>query len=158
MSRTPITLSLAALGTAAVAALIPAVSGARDAPAAGSAAAGAKVQMRHTPLGDLLVNGRGSTLYAFARDSRGHDQCVRISGCRSVWLLDTTHGRPVAGPGVRRSLLGTIRVGGATQVTYDGHPLYTYVGDGSPAQTSYVGASQFGGRWSGIRPSGRQVR
>jgi predicted lipoprotein with Yx(FWY)xxD motif len=157
MFRRPVTLTLAALASAAPSALIPAVSGASEAPSSQAAAAGAKVQMRPTPLGDLLTNARGFTLYSFSRDGRGHDRCVGISGCRSVWLLDTTHGRPVAGTGVRRSLLGTIRAGGTTQVTYAGHPLYRYVGDGSPGETTYVGASQFGGRWSGIRPSGRQV-
>jgi predicted lipoprotein with Yx(FWY)xxD motif len=157
MFRRPVTLALAALSSAALSALIPAVSGARGAPATRAATAGARVQVRHTRLGELLVNGRGFTLYTFSRDGRGHDQCVRISGCRSVWLLDTTHGRPVAGPGVGHSLLGTIRAGAATQATYAGHPLYTFVGDASPGQTSYVGVSQFSGKWSGIRPSGRQV-
>jgi predicted lipoprotein with Yx(FWY)xxD motif len=158
MFARPVTLTLATFSSAVLAAVIPAVSGARGAPATRAATAGAKVQVRHTRLGELLVNGRGFTLYTFSRDRRGHDQCVRISGCRGVWPLDTTHGRPVAGPGVRRSLLGTIRVGGATQVTYGGHPLYTYSGDAALGQTSYVGVSQFGGKWSGIRPSGLQVR
>jgi predicted lipoprotein with Yx(FWY)xxD motif len=156
MSRKPIMLTLAALGSAAVPVLIPAVSGASGGPRARPAATGATVQVRHTGRGDLLVNARGFTLYTFARDKRGQDRCVRISGCRGVWPLDTTKGRPVAGPGVRRSLLGTIRVGGATQITYAGRPLYTYVAD-SRGQTSYVGVSQFGGKWFGIRPSGRQV-
>jgi predicted lipoprotein with Yx(FWY)xxD motif len=55
------------------------------------------------------------------------------------------------------ALTATVRVGHATQVTYAGRPLYTYVADSSHGQTSYVGVSQFGGRWFGIRPSGRQV-
>jgi predicted lipoprotein with Yx(FWY)xxD motif len=155
MPRTPISLTLAALTAAALSALIPAVSGASGGFRARPAAA-AKVQVRHTRRGDLLVNGHGLTLYTFARDRRGHDQCVRIPGCRGVWPLDTSSGRPAAGPGVRRALLGTIRVGAKTQVTYAGHALYTYVAD-LPGQTSYVGVSQFGAKWFGIRPSGRQV-
>jgi predicted lipoprotein with Yx(FWY)xxD motif len=157
MSRKPIALTLAAVAGATMPALIPAASGAHGASMTRPAAAGAKVQVRHTRRGNLLVNGRGFTLYTFARDSRGHDQCVRISGCRGIWVLDTTHGAPVAGPGVQRSLLGTIRVGSSTQVTYGGHPLYSYIADQSPAQTSYVGKTQFGGKWLGIRPSGAQV-
>jgi predicted lipoprotein with Yx(FWY)xxD motif len=121
------------------------------------AAAGATVQVRHTNRGDLLVNGHGFTLYMFSRDTGAHNQCVRIPGCRSVWPLDTTRGRPVAGGGVQRSRLGTIRVGSTTQVTYAGHPLYTYSADGSPGQTSYIGVTQFRGKWSGLRASGRQV-
>jgi predicted lipoprotein with Yx(FWY)xxD motif len=166
MSRKPIVLTVAALGSAAVPVLVPAVSGARRSPtarAAGgaamvqSAAAGTRIAVRHTRLGDLLVNGRGFTVYMFTRDRTGRDVCARVSGCAGVWPLVSTHGRPVAGPGVRASLLGTIRVGRATQVTYAGHPLYRYSGDASPAQTSYVGVTQFGGRWFALRASGRQV-
>jgi predicted lipoprotein with Yx(FWY)xxD motif len=157
MFRKPLMLTVAVLGSATLPALAPAVSGAKGAPSARAAATGAKVQLRHTRRGDLLVNGRGFTLYTFARDARNRDRCVQISGCRGIWPLDTTHGRPVAGRGVRGSLLGTIRVGRTTQVTYAGHPLYTYVADSNPGQTSYVGVSQFGGKWFGIRASGRQI-
>jgi predicted lipoprotein with Yx(FWY)xxD motif len=155
--RKPVTLILAVLGSATLPALVPAVAGAKSAPSARAAATGAKVQVRHTRRGDLLVNGRGFTLYTFSRDARNRDRCVQINGCRGIWLVDTTHGRPVAGRGVRGSLLGTTRVGRATQVTYAGHPLYTYVADSNPGQTFYVGVSQFGGKWLGIRTSGRQI-
>jgi predicted lipoprotein with Yx(FWY)xxD motif len=157
MLRKPLILTLAVLGSATLPALVPAVSGADSPHAARTSAAGAKVGIRHTRRGDLLVNGHGFTLYIFARDRRNHDRCVQISGCRGIWPLDTTHGRPVAGPGVKRSLLGTIRVGRTTQVTYAGHPLYTYAEDFGPGQTFYVGVSQFGGRWFGLRASGHQV-
>jgi predicted lipoprotein with Yx(FWY)xxD motif len=157
MARRPLTVTLAVLTSAALAALVPAASGASDAPSAHPAAAGAKVQIRHTRRGDLLVNARGFTLYTFARDGHNRDRCVQISGCRGIWPLEATRRRPIAGTGVRRSLLGTIRVGATTQVTYAGHPLYTYIADSAPGQTAYVGVSQFGGKWFGIRASGRQL-
>lgn len=122
-------------------------------------ARGAKVALRQTHLGKLLVNGRGFTLYAFQRDHRGRDVCVSISGCVGLWPVLRTSGRPIAGPGVERSLLGTIRLSsGARQVTYAGHPLYTYVGDVSPASTSYVGIDQSGGRWFALNGRGKVVR
>jgi predicted lipoprotein with Yx(FWY)xxD motif len=47
---------------------------------------------------------------------------------------------------------------GGKQVTYAGHPLYTYSGDSGPGQTSYVGAKSFGGTWYAINASGGTVK
>jgi predicted lipoprotein with Yx(FWY)xxD motif len=121
------------------------------------AARGARIGLRRTRLGRLLVNSRGFTLYAFSKDPARKDTCVAKRGCTSLWPLVTTHGAPRAGHGVKRSLLGTIKVRGRAQVTYAGHPLYTYSGDGSRGSTSYVGVRQFGGVWRGLRASGRLV-
>lgn len=122
-----------------------------------AAAGGAMIGLRKTRLGTLLVNSRGFTLYAFSTDRARKDTCVARKGCTGIWPLVTTRGKPRAGHGVKRSLLGTIKVRGRTQVTYAGHPLYTYTGDGAPGSTSYVGVRQFGGVWRGLRASGRLV-
>jgi predicted lipoprotein with Yx(FWY)xxD motif len=143
-----VTLALALLGAAVSQAAGPA-----------HAARAAKVQVRHTSLGNLLASGRGFTLYVFTRDARNHDSCVGVSGCTGVWPVLKTSGPATAGSGARRSLLGTIKLsGGARQVTYAGHPLYTYVGDSGPGQTSYVGARQFGGSWYAINAAGAVVK
>ncbi len=160
MSRKPVRFILVVLSGAALTAAAASASARPAGGAAGlgarTAAAGSRVQVRPTGIGDVLVNGSGFTLYVFSRDGRNRDRCMSISGCRGAWPLDRTHGRPVAGRGARRSLLGTIKLaGGVTQVTYSGHPLYTYSGDSSPGQTGYVGAFQFGGTWRAIRASGR---
>ena len=118
----------------------------------------AMIKLRHTGKGLILTNGRGFTLYEFARDSRNRDRCVSIKGCVSTWPIARTNGRPLAGPGVRGSLLGSIRVGNVSQVTYAGHPLYTYSGDNGPGRTSYVGARAFGGTWYAINASGATVK
>src|SRR5947209_3188627 len=82
------------------------------------AASGTKLEIRHTGLGGIIANGRGSTLYMFTRDSVKHDRCVAISGCTGVWPVVTSNGRPRLGAGVRRSLVGTIKLpGGGRQVT-----------------------------------------
>jgi predicted lipoprotein with Yx(FWY)xxD motif len=76
-----------------------------------------------------------------------------------VWPALTTGGRPVAGRGVRQGLIGTIRLrSGAKQVTYNGHPLYTYIGDASPGQTYYVNFFQFNGFWPAVNAAGHEVR
>lgn len=119
----------------------------------------AKVVVRHTALGNILTNGRGFTLYAFSRDGRNHDRCVSIGGCTGTWPPLMTSAGPLHGPGIKSRLLGTIKLpSGARQVTYAGHPLYTYIADGGPGQTFYVGVSQFGGTWYAVNPAGQIVK
>jgi predicted lipoprotein with Yx(FWY)xxD motif len=125
---------------------------------AGIASGGARINLRRTSLGMLLVNSRGFVVYAFSRDSRNRDRCITIKHCTGTWPLVKTSGRPIAGPGVKRSLLGTIKVNGVVQVTYAGHPLYTYTAAAGPGSTSYVGFPQFTGVWLGLRASGATVR
>ncbi len=130
-------------------------------PIATASAAGtpAKVSLRKTSLGMILVNGRGHTLYAFTRDGKNKDRCVTTSGCTSTWPVTTSPGKPKAGPGVKSSKLSTIKLSnGSRQVTYAGHPLYTYVADSSAGETNYVGARQFGGTWLAVNAAGRTVK
>ena|SRR5436305_10308124 len=122
------------------------------------AAAVARVQLRHTSAGTILVNGKGFTLYSFTRDPRNRDRCASTSGCASIWQLLRTNGKPIAGKGVEHRLLGSIRVGHSRQVTYAGHPLYTYIADPGPGSTDYVGFEQFGGKWFALNANGKVVR
>lgn len=116
------------------------------------------LQLRQTSVGKILVNSRSRTVYAFTKDGRNVDRCAGISGCRSVWP-PVKPGTPLTGVGVRRSLIRTITLrGGTKQLTYAGHPLYTYVADTHPGQTSYVNISQFGGRWPALNASGGLVK
>ena len=109
-------------------------------------------------LGKIIVNGRGFTAYAFTADSRNKDVCVKRAGCTGIWPPLTTKGKPVAGPGLKRRLLGTIKLnGGRRQVTYAGHPLYRYAFD-TPGATDYVGISEFGGKWLALTASGHLVK
>jgi predicted lipoprotein with Yx(FWY)xxD motif len=126
---------------------------------AAHAASGAKLKVQTTSLGRILATGRGLTVYMFTHDQVNHDTCVAISGCTGIWPLVTSSGTPTLGPGVKRSLVGAIKLpGGARQLTYAGHPLYTYIADAGPGDTSYVGQSQFGGRWYALSPTGRIVK
>ena|ERR1039458_2920680 len=119
----------------------------------------AKVQLRSTNLGRILVDNAGFTLYAFTKDSRARDNCIHLTGCPGIWPALTSSSTPVAGSGVNRSLLSTIKLGsGKHQVAYNGHPLYRYAFDSAPVQTFYVGASQFGGSWYAMNASGRYVK
>ena len=125
---------------------------------AGASAARAELKLRTTSVGAILVNSRGFTVYAFTRDARNRDMCVAIRGCSRVWPAVTTTGKPIAGHGVEGSLLATINLhGGRKQVTYAGRPLYTYVGDSAPGETSYVNFAAFGGRWPAMNATGHTV-
>ncbi len=115
------------------------------------------VELRKTKLGKILVNPAGSILYEFSNDHPKKDTCVKISGCSAVWIALPVQGKPTAGAGVRASLLSSIKLaGGASQVTYAGHPLYIY--QAAPTLTSYAGAKQFGGRWYAINAKGQAVK
>lgn len=125
---------------------------------AGAQGSGTKIGLRKTSLGTILVNSRGFTLYAFSKDGRNTDACVKISGCIQVWPAVTTTGKPVAGPGVKANLLGTIPYKGSLkQVTYAGHPLYSYVADEGPGSTDYVGESESGGTWPALNAAGHEI-
>jgi predicted lipoprotein with Yx(FWY)xxD motif len=136
-----------------------AVASAQSAGPTAHAGKAAKVQLRNTSLGKILVNASGFTLYSFTRDSRNKDTCVKISGCSEIWMGLRTSAKPTAGPGVKASLLSTITLpGGTKQVTYAGRPLYLYVPASERAETSYVGATQFGGRWYAVNAAGKTVK
>jgi predicted lipoprotein with Yx(FWY)xxD motif len=123
-----------------------------------SSSKGPTVKLAHSSKGSILVNSAGRTLYLFTADKKNTDRCAKVSGCLGAWPALTVSGKPTAGPGVKASMLGTIAIsGGKKQVTYNGHPLYLYVGDSSSAQTSYIGASGFGGTWYGVNASGAAV-
>jgi predicted lipoprotein with Yx(FWY)xxD motif len=118
----------------------------------------AALKLRKTSAGTILVDGRGFTLYAFTKDRRNHDACASIPHCLTVWPAFTSAGKPIAGPGVKRSLIGTIMVKGERQVTYSGHPLYRYIADTAPGQTYYINILQFHGRWPALNATGHEVK
>jgi predicted lipoprotein with Yx(FWY)xxD motif len=136
--------------------LVAAMSGAAIATASASAAT---VELRQTSRGPILVDGSGFTLYEFTLDKKHTENCVRIIGCYEVWHPLYLSGALTAGPGIRASKLSSIGFYlPPPQVTYYGHPLYTYIGDTMPEQMTGIGASQFGGFWYGINAKGRAVK
>jgi predicted lipoprotein with Yx(FWY)xxD motif len=117
------------------------------------------VELRKTKLGKVLATASGYTLFAFSKDSRTKDACAKISGCLEAWPIKEAQGKPSGGPGVKSSLLSTLKLSkGRTQVLYAGHPLYIYAGSNAPGQTEYVGAKQFGGTWYALNAAGKLVK
>jgi predicted lipoprotein with Yx(FWY)xxD motif len=112
------------------------------------------VKVATSSLGSFLTDGQGRTLYLFTRDSGATSSCS--SGCSSVWPPLTSSITVQVGAGASTSLLGTTS-GGQKQITYNGHPLYYYVGDATPGQTNGEQLNQFGGLWYAVSPTGMQV-
>ena len=75
--------------------------------------------------------------------------------CATFWPPLITAGKATAGPGVKASLLGTTkRKDGKLQVTYKGHPLYTFLKDKKAGQTTGEGLKAFGADWYALTPTG----
>jgi predicted lipoprotein with Yx(FWY)xxD motif len=109
--------------------------------------------VRNPQLGQILVDRQGRTLYLFRKDTNNRSNCA--AGCAKIWPPYVTTGSPKAGTGVNASMLGTAkRSDGSMQVTYGGHPLYTYTADTSAGQTSGNGVNSFGAVWSAVMASG----
>jgi predicted lipoprotein with Yx(FWY)xxD motif len=123
---------------------------------AGPSSGGAQVKLAKTKLGTILVDSKGITLYDFVEDKGTTSACY--GACAALWPPLLTTGKPVAGPGVRRSLLGTTRrKDGKLEVTYGGHPLYYFVTDRRPGQTTGQAVDQFGGPWWVLSAAGKEI-
>src|SRR5256885_8390885 len=138
----------------AVVVLAAAVSGVAHA----SADARPTLTVRSSAYGTILFDGRGRALYAFTRDRRGGpSRCY--GACARAWPVYFAGGRLVAGKSVKRSLIGTVRRrDGRPQITYNGRPLYYYVGDTRAGQVTCQNVAEYGGTWLVVRPSGALVR
>jgi predicted lipoprotein with Yx(FWY)xxD motif len=129
--------------------------GSSKAPAAAGSSV-ASVALAHTDLGSILVDGQGRTLDLFKADKGTSSACD--GACASSWPPLTTADQPTAESGVSASKLGTTKRGdGTAEVTYNGHPLYTYAGDSAPGQTAGQGIDDFGAEWYVLSAAGTQI-
>jgi predicted lipoprotein with Yx(FWY)xxD motif len=137
---------VSAVSVAALALLGVAVVSADGAPLA-AADIGATLKTARIGSVDILTNADGLTLYWFAPDTSTSSKC--FGSCATYW--PPVSGSPAAGRGVTGKL-GTIkRPGGGLQATYNGHPLYTYIGDSAPGQANGNDLDLNGGFWYDIR-------
>jgi len=140
-------VSLVLLGTA-LAGAGTAPSAASSAPA--SATSGATLKATQVKGVNVVTNAKGFTLYWFAPDTATTSACN--GSCAAYW--PPVLGAQKAGPGVTGKL-GTIkRADGSTQATYDGHPLYLYIGDSGPGQNNGNNINLNGGFWHEVKASG----
>jgi predicted lipoprotein with Yx(FWY)xxD motif len=140
----------------AASALVAAIAAALALAGGTAAMSGAKVKIATSSLGRILVDSKGITLYDFVKDKSATSSCY--GACAALWPPLITKAKPHAGQGVRASLLGTTkRKDGKLEVTYNGHPLYYFVTDRKPGQTTGQGVNQFGGPWWVLSPAGKEI-
>lgn len=115
-----------------------------------------EVESEDSPLGTILVDSKGNTLYVFMQDTTDVSTCT--GDCAASWPALIAKGEVKAGGGsqVDASLLGTsARDDGTMQVTYNGHPLYHFAGDQAPGDTNGQGV---GGIWFVVSPAGDPIK
>jgi predicted lipoprotein with Yx(FWY)xxD motif len=123
-----------------------------DGAAAAKPPRGPRVTLRDSQFGPVLFDGRNRALYLFTRDPRRKTRCY--GACAAAWPPFYAKGRPRAGRGVDRDLLGTIeRRDGRRQVTYKGQALYFYVDD-PRGQVLCNDIVEFGGTWFAVDSRG----
>jgi predicted lipoprotein with Yx(FWY)xxD motif len=116
------------------------------------ASAATVVTAKQTSLGLILVTSSGQTLYLDAADKPGHPACT--GGCLSIWPPLKATGALKAAGKAKGSMLGTTKIaGGIKQVTYNGHPLYTFTSDSKSNPTSGEGQNGF----YVVSPSGAKI-
>jgi len=122
----------------------------------GSAAATGKVAVGSTPVGKVLVDPQGMTLYVFANDTKGHSNCEGV--CAQYWTAapgaDAGMGKAA---GVMAALGTAKRTDGSSQLTVNGFPVYTFVNDHAAGQANGQGLNQGGGLWWVVSPSGTKI-
>ena len=139
-------LTIAAIGSPAAAQAARHAAGQRTTP----------VTAHSSKYGTVLFDGKGRSIYLFAKDRGDKSSCY--GSCAKAWPPLLTKGAPHAGKGARKSLLGTTRRrDGTLQVTYAGHPLYGFAGDTKRGQITCQDVSQFGGTWLVVSAAGKAV-
>lgn len=150
-------LAAAALSLAAVALIVAACGSSSSSSSSTSASPEGKPTTvsatEVSELGPVLVDSKGLTVYSFGKDQGTTSSCY--GACEGAWPPVTVQGAPTIGEGANSSEVGTTkRKDGTTQVTYAGHPLYTFVEDKSPGEANGIGVTAFGGEWNALNESG----
>ncbi|HEY3953372.1 MAG TPA: hypothetical protein VGM53_08365 [Streptosporangiaceae bacterium] len=159
----PLRMLLALLAVAAAAAVLAACSSSATSSSSGSSGGGGSSSSSGSPAAatagslktatiggaTVLTNAGGFTLYSFAPDTSAKSNCNGT--CAQNWP-------PIKGPTTASGVTGTFgtikRSDGSVQATFDGHPLYTFVGDTAPGQNKGNGLNAAGGLWHEITTSG----
>ena len=138
----------ASSGSSSAVANTPAAGG--NTSSAAAAAGGNIVTEKTIGSQQVLVDSQGMVVYWFVPDTSSKSNCS--GSCATYW--PPVKGPLMAGSGVTGTLATITRSDGSTQATYDGHPLYTYIGDKSAGQNSGNGKNLSGGLWWEMTVSG----
>ena len=117
---------------------------------------GPVITVRTSQYGPMLADRNNRTIYLFTHDRSATSTCY--GPCAAAWPPVLTRGAPGRADGLAGALGTTRRHDGSWQVTYDGHPLYYYVGDTTPGEILCQNVDEFGGTWLVLSPRGQAVR
>jgi predicted lipoprotein with Yx(FWY)xxD motif len=149
--RLILAFSAAAVAAAALAACGSSGATSSSSSVSSSPAAAASSNLKTAQIGGaaVLTSAKGFTLYSFAPDTSTKSNCN--GACAQNWP-------PVQGPATASGIKGTFgtikRSDGSAQATFDGHPLYTFVGDTAPGQDTGNGLNVSGGLWHAVTTAG----
>jgi len=148
----PVAARAAGLTAAGLAAAALVLSGlvlaGASAPAPAATGTGTGTGLKTVTIGGttVLANTKGFTVYSFAPDTPASSKCY--GSCAAYWPPVT--GTTTAGKGLPGKVTTITRTGGAHQLTYNGHPLYTYIGDTAPGQAHGNNLNLNGGLWHDV--------
>jgi predicted lipoprotein with Yx(FWY)xxD motif len=152
----------------AAAAILAGCGGGSNGPTTGTGSAGSSANPATkfsiasvSGVGNVLVDGKGRTVYILTSGGKTNVRCTDASGCTNLWPdlpLPDGVSAAKAGTGVNASLLGTKKLkDGETYPTYNGWLVYEYAGDSGPGQAKGQGIKSFGGTWYALNASGTAV-
>jgi predicted lipoprotein with Yx(FWY)xxD motif len=121
--------------------------------AAPSASAAASVALADSPLGKIIVDAQGRTLYAFTKDASGTPTCT--DACANAWPAALVQGMPSPGPGITTAITALPAPGTGTMLKAGKWPLYRFSGDAAPGDVNGEGS---GGVWFVVGADGKLVR
>jgi len=122
-------------------------------PVAAPAGSSVAVKLADSPLGKILVDADGRTLYAFTNDANGSPTCTDV--CAKAWPASSVSGQPVAGAGIAATLRSIASPTGGTMIAAGKWPLYRFVGDAGPGDTNGQGTA---GVWFVVAPDGTLIK
>lgn len=118
-----------------------------------AASSGVALRMAKTPLGTVVVDSKGRTIYQYDKDTQGTKTSACVGSCVGLWPAVYVTGTPKVS-GVTGKV-GTISAaGGKKQLTLNGWPLYYYAGDSNSGQVNGQGVD---GIWWVLTSSGNKI-
>ncbi len=152
-------MSIAVLGLAGCAGTTESITPTESAPETSEspseseapAEADAELAVATTDLGEIVVDGKGMTVYMFTKDVQGSGESTCSGECADKWpSVIATSDDPVV-EGVTGEVGTIVGVNGEQQLTLDGWPLYYWVGDAAEGDTTGQGVGEV---WWVLAPDG----
>jgi predicted lipoprotein with Yx(FWY)xxD motif len=115
--------------------------------------AAASVKLADSPLGKIMVDTDGRTLYGFTKDTNGSPTCT--DACAKAWPASSVNGQPVAGTGIAATLKAVTSPAGGSMIVAGKWPLYRFAGDSAPGDINGQGS---GGVWFAVAADGTLLK